>query len=93
MRIDLDGDCTVAAARVLKDLFLDALARGEPTRVSFRGIDKADLSFFELLLAARQAFAQKGVELVLLPDLPGHLAFAADWMGLAELCPSAGAGA
>ncbi|MFZ5810433.1 MAG: STAS domain-containing protein [Thermodesulfobacteriota bacterium] len=90
MRIDLDGECTVAVAGVLRDLFLDALARGEPTQVSFARIAGADLSFFELLLAAREAFARKGVDLELLPDLPGHLAFAAGWTGLARLCPEGG---
>lgn len=87
MRIDLDGECTVAVARVLRDLFLDALARGEPTQVSFARIAGADLSFFELLLAVREAFARKGVGLELLPDLPDHLAFAAEWTGLIRLCP------
>jgi ABC-type transporter Mla MlaB component len=88
MRIDLDGDCTVAAARVIKDLLQNALAGGEPTQVSLKGVTRADLSLFELLLTARRGFAARGVELVLLPDLPGHLAPGADWTGLPELCPA-----
>lgn len=87
MRIDLDGDCTVAAARVVKDLLRKALMGGEATQVSLRGVTRADLSFFELLRAARREFSQRGVELTFLSDLPEHLAQAAGWTDIPELCP------
>jgi ABC-type transporter Mla MlaB component len=87
MRIDLDGDCTVAVARTIKDLLQNALAGGEPTQVSLAGVTRADLSLFELLWAARQGFSNQGVELVILPDIPEHLEQAAAWTGLAELRP------
>ncbi|KUG28256.1 hypothetical protein ASZ90_001874 [hydrocarbon metagenome] len=90
MRIDLDGDCTVAAARTIKDLLQSALAGREPTQVSLAGVTRADLSLFELLRAARQGFINRGVELVILPDIPEHLGAAAQWTGLPELCPRPG---
>jgi len=88
MRIDLDGDCTVAAARVIKDMLQKALDGGEAVQVSLGGVTRADLSLFELLRAARRGFAARGVELVLLADLPGHLAPGAAWTELAGLCPA-----
>ncbi len=93
MRIELDEDCTVARATALKERFLEALRRGEAAEVSLRGVAQADLSFFELLHAVRHGFERRGVGLVLLPDLPGHLARAAGWTGLAELCPGGAAAA
>lgn len=87
MRIDLDGDCTVAAARVIKDLLQKALVGGEPTQVSLAGVTRADLSLFELLWAARQGFLNQGVDLVILPDIPEYLGQAAEWTGFSELRP------
>ncbi len=88
MRIDLDGDCTVAAARAIKDLLQNALDKGERTQVSLSGVTRADLSLFELLRAARQGFLNRGVELVIVSDIPGHLAPAAEWTGISASRPA-----
>ena len=86
MRIDLDGDCSVASAQAIKKLFLDALASGKPTQVGFLGVTRVDLSFFELLRAARSGFAAHGVALTFCADLPEGLSRAAACAEFSELC-------
>lgn len=86
MRLALEGDCTVAEMATLKDTLHRALTRREATELSFAAVARGDMAFFELLLAARRAFAAHGVALTLRPDLPAHLRTAAAWTGLAGLC-------
>ena len=93
MRLALDGPCTVAEMAALKDRLLQALQRAEAVELSFKNVTRGDLSFFELLLAAKRAFDGKGVPLTLLPDMPPDLAFGAHWTGLAQLCHAAEQGA
>lgn len=85
MKIELSGSCTVDRGEELKQLFLEAFEKEDSIELDFQGITDADLSFFLLLHSAQKSAREMGKELIMLPNLPAHLAKRALWAGLSEL--------
>jgi len=83
--IQYKGNCTVDRIGELREQLMEAMSRGESTRLSIREVQEADLAFFQLLHAARQSFAEHGVALELAADLPHRLAEAAQRTGLGHI--------
>ncbi|MBF0611331.1 MAG: STAS domain-containing protein [Magnetococcales bacterium] len=85
MKILFPSECTLDVMEEIKATLLGLLQQEEPVQLSFKEVERADLSFFQLLHVAVQTFRQVGKELVLLPDLPAALALkalATDWSQL-----------
>ena len=89
MKLDFSGDCSVSAAADVKARLLEALASAEPVEIGFAGVSALDMSFFELLHAAKKSFAEKGHEIAFQPDLPEEFAQEAAWAGWGGLCGGA----
>ena len=85
MRLDFSGECCASQAQEIKERLLAALVSGEPVECHFSGMTAADMSFFELLHAAKKSFTEKGREIVFTPELHGELSREAAWSGWARL--------
>lgn len=70
----LSGDCTVAAARELREALGAALGRQGPVVLDISGVGAADLTFIQLLLAADAFAHSQGGSLTLAGPLPDDLA-------------------
>ncbi|WP_027184182.1 STAS domain-containing protein [Desulfovibrio inopinatus] len=85
MNIEFEGDLTVERAADIKQQLLDALSTGESVELGFSKAADADLTFFQLLHAAKKSFAARQQPLILKKDLPEHLAFKAQVSGMEEI--------
>ncbi len=85
MDIAFTGPCTVDKAGTIHQSLLDALGRKERTTLSFKDVTEADLSFFQLVHSAVRTFAEEGLELALLADLPADLGHKAVLAGLGQI--------
>ncbi|MBF0610530.1 MAG: STAS domain-containing protein [Magnetococcales bacterium] len=88
MEITLEGDFTIERADALHNRLQEALQQKQPVSLFFAGMGYADMSFFQIIHAARQSFANKRITLTLQPDLPQHLSHKATLCGLGYLVPS-----
>lgn len=86
MKVDFAGDCSVSVAAEVKARLQEAYASSEPVEVGFAGVSALDMSFFELLHAAKKTFAENGRKIVFHSDLPEEFSQAAAWAGWAGLC-------
>lgn len=71
--IRLDGLLTVASAEEIRDRLVEAVAQGRDVVVECTGAESCDLSFVQLLVAARKSAAAIGVELSLASPATGAL--------------------
>lgn len=69
----LSGDCTVAAARELREALGAALGREGPVVLDVSGVGAADITFIQLLLAADAFLHANGGRLTLAGPLPDDL--------------------
>lgn len=71
--ISLDGPLTVANAEQIRDRLCEAMARHADVEVDCSAVDACDLSFVQLLVAARKSAAANGVALRLAAPAAGAL--------------------
>lgn len=83
MPMTLSGSYRVERALELRDNLMNMLAKGHGVEVSFALLQEVDLSFFQVIHAARKSFGKKGVPFTLLGDLPQSLMPLAKRSGLA----------
>ncbi|GAB7081679.1 STAS domain-containing protein [Megalodesulfovibrio paquesii] len=69
MEITFPPHCTVEHAQAIKATLLQALQAGGDVHCSFSRVAEADLSFFQLLTAARRSCEDAGVALICARDL------------------------
>ena len=72
--LSITGDCTVAAARELRDALRAALGREGAVALDISGVGAADITFVQLLLAADAFLHANGGSLTLAGPLPEELA-------------------
>ncbi|MBF0609907.1 MAG: STAS domain-containing protein [Magnetococcales bacterium] len=77
MEILLPAESTLETIAEIQNLLLQGLQRKEEVTISFRQVERADLSLFQLLLVAEKSYKSAGARFNLLPDLPASLAFKA----------------
>ncbi|NGZ28446.1 MAG: STAS domain-containing protein [Magnetococcales bacterium] len=77
MEIVLPTESTLETISHIQNLLLQGLQRKEEVTVSFRQVERADLSLFQLLLVAEKSYQSAGAKFNLLADLPAPLAFKA----------------
>ncbi len=85
MKIEFEGELTVERAADIKQQLLDALLSGEPVELGFSKATEVDLTFFQLLHAAKKSFSEKQQTLTLKKDLPEPFAFKAQVSGMEEI--------
>jgi len=87
MEIVFEGACRVDRFEELRERLMSGL-KLQDGRVtcSMKAVTEADLSFFQLLHAAKKSYATAGVELMMLSYLPAALKARANLAGLPELC-------
>lgn len=59
--VDCTGDALFAQAEEIHDRLCTALRDGRPIVIDCRGVDGADVSFIQLLLAVRVSALQRGI--------------------------------
>jgi len=62
-RVALKGDATIAAASDIHAQLTDALHDGVAVTVDISGVERVDLSFVQLLIAATRSARRSGAEL------------------------------
>ena len=80
-RLSFDGTLTVRNVAPLRDALLEALASGQDIEVDCRAADAVDLSFVQLLLAARLSALRGGRRLSLAGPAEGALLHALEQGG------------
>lgn len=83
--IECKGQCTIEHALELHNTLQNALERADPIEISFAGVTKADISFFQLLYSLHASCKQLGRELVLRDDMPESLAAQSKMTGTSTL--------
>ena len=86
MKLAFSGDCSVSEAGGVKARLMEALASSEPVEIGFAAVSALDMSFFELLHAAKKSFAEKNRKVAFQADLPEEFAQQAAWAGWGGLC-------
>ena len=71
------GKCTVEHATSLREALLAATGLGKPLALDVSGVEDADLTFLQLLLATAQTLDKRGAGLTRAGELPRPLADAA----------------
>ncbi|MBF0285214.1 MAG: STAS domain-containing protein [Magnetococcales bacterium] len=85
MKITLEGQYTVERADELRQQLMAVMKEKEEVEISLAKVERADLTFFQLLHAAMKSRRQKGRSMKFSGDLPEALMFQARMCGLAEL--------
>ncbi len=85
MRVNIEGECTVARADELRAHLVEMMVPNETIELNLDKVTSLDLSFCQLLHALRQTCAEKGVELKLSGNLPPEHAELAGLCGLPEM--------
>jgi anti-anti-sigma regulatory factor len=73
----ISGKCTVEHAATLRDALLAAAGPGKALALDVSGVEDADLTFLQLLLATAQTLDKRGTCLTRLGTIPQVLAEAA----------------
>ena len=66
--IAVSGAATVRVVDELRSQLLTALERGKPIGIDVRAVERADLSFLQLLFSASNTASARGVRLSLIGD-------------------------
>jgi len=85
VRINIEGECTVARAEELRTLLLEALNSGKSIEIDLSSVTAIDLTFCQILHALQQSCVGRGIKLTLLNNLPGDLTEQAVLCGLPEI--------
>jgi anti-anti-sigma regulatory factor len=82
MRIEFPETCTIEKARHMHEQLLEAVREEGEIRLNFENVQDVDLTFFQLLHAARKSCEALGISLVMEPSMPARFAAQARQTGL-----------
>jgi anti-anti-sigma regulatory factor len=88
-KIVLHGDCLIGRVSQLHELLLQHLEQPDQRlEIDMTGVERCDLSFFQLLCAASRSFASKNKTLCLADDLPETVIRQIAKTGMGPACSS-----